>query len=86
MQLVAAAKLPNALTEIPTNSMLWSLAQFPGRQSSVRLLQNPYDLLFRCIGSSASDVLLLTNAAYRPNLSENSHYRWTIRRDAAQHG
>jgi hypothetical protein len=34
-------------------------AKFRRRKTRFRLLQNPYYLLFRCIGSSASEVLLI---------------------------
>src|SRR5258708_32379625 len=72
-------RLP-AVKRLLTHAML--TAQLRRRHTSFRLLQHPYNLLLRV--SALPHLKSSSSGPRRPNLSENSHFRWTQSRDAAQ--
>src|SRR5882762_9031328 len=75
----AILRLP-AVKRLLTHTML--TAQLWSRHTSFRLLQDPYYLLFRV--TALPHLKSSSSGPHRPNLSENSHFRWTKSRDAAQ--
>src|SRR5882724_7820577 len=75
----AHVRLP-PVKRLLTDAML--AAQLRRRHTSFRLLQNPYYLLFRV--TALPHLKSSSSGPHRPNLSENSHFRWTKSRDAAQ--
>src|SRR5258708_24697391 len=72
-------RLP-AVKRVLSRAML--TAQLRRRHTSFRLLQHPYNLLLRV--SALPHLKSSSSGPRRPNLSENSHFRWTQSRDAAQ--
>src|SRR5882672_1891313 len=75
----AILRLP-AVKRLLTDAML--TAQLRRRQTCFRLFQDPYDLLFRV--SALAHLKSSSSGPRRPNLAENSHFRWTHAQDAAQ--
>src|SRR5882672_93922 len=74
----AILRLP-AVKRLLTDAML--TAQLRRRQTCFRLFQDPYDLLFRV--SALAHLKSSSSGPRRPNLAENSHFRWTHAQDAA---
>src|SRR5450432_809700 len=72
-------RLP-AVKRLLTDAML--TAQLRRRYTCFRLLQDPYYLLFRV--SALPHLKSSSSGPLRPNLWENSHFRWTKSQDAAQ--
>src|SRR5579864_3568891 len=74
----AILRLP-PVKRLLTDAML--TAQLRSRQTCFRLLQDPYNLLFRV--TALSHLKSSSSRPHGPNLSENSHFPWTKSQDAA---